>query len=155
MAEGKKIALGIGIGCGVVVLIGIIGAVLCVGVCGAGIGAVAIATEGAVHEGEAYFADLRANNVEAAYNRMAQSYRGAHDLNAFRAAIARSPILTQQRGASFAGRNISSMNGRTTATLNGQLTGGPTGVVPFQLLLLQQGEVWRIEQVSIQGQPLQ
>ncbi len=152
MADGKKVGLWVGLGCLILLVVVVLPLVLCVGVCGAGIGGVVVATEGAITETDAFFADLRGGNVDAAYQRTSPNYRATRDQNAFRAAVARFPVLAQQTGITIGGRNLNA-SGRVTATLNGSLT-TPTGGLPIQIVLAREGEVWRIDSVLIQGQPL-
>jgi hypothetical protein len=151
MVEGRKVGLWIGVGCGIAALLAILGAVLCVGVCGAGIGGVFVATEGAAREANGFLEELRGGDDEAAYARMSNTYRQSHDLNAFRQAVERIPALRQQTGASFTGRNINA-GAVMTATISGQLNLA-TGPVPIQLQLSQRGETWKIETITVQGQP--
>jgi hypothetical protein len=150
MAEGKQVALWVGIGCGIAGLIAVIGAVLCVGVCAGG---VFVATEMPVRASQDFLNDIKNNQVDTAYNRMSETYRGAHDIESFRAAVARYPALAQHRSSTFMQRNIQH-TGVPRATIGGHLT-TPSGNVPIQFQLTQTGENYVVDSVMIQGQALQ
>lgn len=152
MAEGKKVAMWLGIGCGAMVLLAIVGGLVCVGVCGAGIGGVVVATEGAVQESRGFLADLRQGNLDAAYQRTSPEFRASHPQDSFEQAVARIPVLRQQTGASFTNRNINA-SGRTIATIGGQLT-APSGTFPFEVELYREGDRWLVNSVTLRGQQL-
>lgn len=153
MAEGRRVGKYIAIGCGVALLIAIIGVVSCVGLCGACIGGGMMMTEGAVAQGTAFFGDLRDGNVEQAYNRMSENYRSANDIEAFRQTVEGMPIMTQQTGVTFMGRNINA-GPRTTVRLTGMLT-APEGNATLEMNCAQVGELWFIDAVSVQGETFQ
>lgn len=153
MAEGRTVGKYIAIGCGVALLIAIIGVVSCVGLCGACIGGGMMMTEGAVAQGTAFFGDLRDGNVETAYNRMSESYRSANDLEAFRQTVEGMPIMTKQTGVNFMGRNINA-GSQTRVRLTGMLT-APEGNGTLEMHCVQVGELWFIDAVSVQGETFQ
>lgn len=154
MAEGRSVGKYIAIGCGIAALIGIIGVVSCLGLCGACIGGGMLMTEGAVAQGTGFFGELREGNMEQAYERMSETYRSENDLAAFRQTVESTPMLTQHAEATFAGRNINSFDGQTRVRLTGMLT-SPEGNATFEMSCSQVGELWFIEAVSIQGEAFQ
>jgi len=153
MAEGRTVVKYVAIGCGVALLLIIIGVVSCLGVCGACIGGGMMMTEGAVATGTAFFDDLRNGNVEGAYDRMSETYRSDHDLAAFRQTVEGMPMMTDQTGITFTGRNINAGQ-QTTVRLSGVLA-APSGPANVVMQCVQVGEQWFIDAVSVEGEVFQ
>ena len=142
MAEGKKVGMWVGIGCGLLLLIG---------ACCGGIGYFVYAqTDAPAQAGHAFFKDLREGNYQQAHQRMSTTYQSTRPLAVFQQNVQAIPALSQSTDSSFSNRQIS--NG--VATLEGTLTTAG-GVVPISVQLSQVGEYWYIDSVTVQGIGLQ
>jgi hypothetical protein len=142
MSDGTRIAKYVGMGCGLMLLLG-----LC---CGGGAFALFSSTLGEPHRyAHGFLDDVRAGNYPAALQRMGASYQATHDAARFQQAVAALPPLTQQTDATLSSVNVDG----TVANVSGALT-TPQGVVPIVLVLSQGGEYWYVEQVQVGGVPL-
>jgi hypothetical protein len=135
----------IGIGCGVLVVLG-----LCIGGIVAVIATTALqATEAPADAARGFFADLRGNDFDSALRRTGAAYQALHDVNTFRASVAQQPALTTQTDVTFTSRRVDN----ASATMSGNLS-TPSGDIPVTVTLTQAGEHWYVESVTVQGQPL-
>ena len=141
MAEGSKVLKWVGIGCGVVLLLGICAT--------GGILLVVQSASAPVDASASFFADLRRGDYQQGLQRMNGNYQATHPLATFQQNVAQIPSLTQQTGASF---NSTSVN-NNVGTVSGNLS-TPTGDVPVTVTLSKVGEHWYIDSVMVQGQTL-
>ncbi len=141
MANNKKVLVGVGIGCGVLLVV--------VGLCAGFIYFMIGATSGPTGAANGFLADLREGNQTQALQRMSPAYQQAHPLATFQASLGAVPSLMQQTDSSMTNVNIT--NGR--ASVAGVMTtaGGP---IPIIFSMSQVGEYWYIDTVLVQGVPL-
>jgi hypothetical protein len=149
MAETRDVVKWVAVGCGIAVLVGIIAAVSCIGLCGACVGGTVALTEGAATEVQAFFTDLRTGNVEGAYRRTSQAYQASHDLDAFRQSLEDVPVVTEQTAVAVAGRNVNAADNLEVG-LTGFLTTAE-GEVPIEVRCVMVGQAWFIDAVTVQG----
>lgn len=148
MSEQKKSSpwKWIGIGCGVIVLIGV-----CIfGACTLCAGGIWQATDAPAQAAHGFFADARAQNWQNAYQRMSPSYQSTHTAQTLQAAASQIPAITQQTDSTFTNRQVQN----ATANLDGHLT-TPSGPAPVNVTLSNQGGVWYIDSITVSGMPLQ
>lgn len=151
MAETRDVVKWVAVGCGIAVLVGIVAAVSCIGLCGACVGGTMALTQGTEEEIQGFFSDLRANNLEAAYARTSQRYQASHDLAAFRQAVEDVPVATSHASVAVAGRNVNAGGSALAVTLDGVLIAPEREPVPVEVRCVRVGERWAIDAVSIQG----
>lgn len=132
----------IGIGCGVAALIGacVIGS--CFACAGAGIGAGMVAFEAPVETTRTFMSAVRAHDGATAYAQMSTAYTLTHSQADFETALQALPELALSTDQTISQRNIN----QAGAVMGGVLE-GPTGGT-FEVTLHQEGEVWKIDDVS-------
>jgi hypothetical protein len=108
------------------------------------------ATEAPANQAKGFFADLRGRNYAGALARMSPTYQANHPVATFEQSLAAFPALTQQTDDTLSTRSV---NG-TTATMSGTLT-TPTGPVPMEVMLTQNGATWQIDSVMVASTVLQ
>jgi len=150
MAESRDVVKWVAVGCGIAVLVGVIAAVSCIGVCGACVGGSMMLTQGAETEVQGFFSDLRANDVDAAYARTSPAYQQAHAIEAFRQAVVDIPVTTRQTGVTVTGRNVNA-GGNLAVSLDGFLIVPERGQMPVEVRCVRVGERWLVDAVTIQG----
>lgn len=143
MAETKKVLKWVGIGCGGIALLAVIG----IGACVFFIKGV---TDEPAERSHEFFAHLRSGGVAQAHAMMSPEYQATHPIPQFQQSLALLPPLTMQADSTFNNRSVN--NG--VATMGGFLT-TPQGSVPVTLTLNHRGEVWYITSVNLAGQMLQ
>ena len=132
----------VGIGCGIAALIGacVIGS--CVACAGAGIGAGMVAFEAPVETTRTFMTAVRAHDGASAYAQMSTAYTLTHSQGDFDAALETLPELVASTDQTISQRRIQ----QSTAELGGTLQGPMGG--SFEVTLHQEGEAWRIDDVS-------
>lgn len=139
MAEGSsswwKWALG---GCLLLALFAACG----IGSCVALGGGVWAATEAPAQESKAFLRDLRGGNVEGAYARMSEGYRGANDLAAFQREIETIPALRTHTDDTVTGRSVQNSTAQMTIVLD-----DPSGARTITIELVEEGDGWAITSV--------
>jgi hypothetical protein len=142
MSEGTRIAKYVGMGCGMMLLLG-----LC---CAGGGFLVFRSLLGEPHRyAHGFLDDVRAGNYPAALQRMGAGYQATHDVARFQQGVAALPPLTQQTDATLSNVNVQN----DVANVSGTLT-TPQGAVPIILVLTHAGEYWYVDQVQVGGVPL-
>lgn len=147
--SGSKTWKYVGIGCGIAALLGLCSVGGCLLFCGGTIGAIFAATEAPVAATRVFLGHVRSGNTAAAYEEMASSYRAHTSLEGFQAAISAMPEVTGSTDETITQRNVS-QNG---ADIGGFVT-GPNGTAPFQAHLVEEGDAWRIDSLTVSGRPL-
>ena len=141
MAGNKKVMMGLGIGCGALLLVA--------GICGGFALLMSSATSGPTGAANGFLADVRAGNHASALQRMTPGYQQTHPGSAFPASLSNHPVLTQQTDSSMTNVNISN----NSATVAGTMT-TPSGPIPIAFTMTHIGDYWYINSVIIQGVPL-
>lgn len=143
VADSKAILKKVGIGCGALVLLCMLGF-------GACLFFIKGATDPPANRSHAFFAHLREQNVPTAWTMLSPSLQARVPLQAFQSAVTQMPPLTTQTDSTFTSRSIE----HGTARLSGYLT-TPQGEVNVQLRLTELGGLWVIDSLSVMGQELQ
>lgn len=132
----------IGIGCAVAALIGacVIGS--CFACAGAGIGAGMVAFEAPVETTRTFMTAVRTHDAATAYAQMSTAYTLTHSQADFETALEALPELAASTDQTISQRNIH----QTGATMGGVLEGPMGGT--FEVTLHQEGEAWKIDDVS-------
>lgn len=133
----------VGIGCGVLVLLGMLGVGACVFL-------IKGATDGPANRGHAFFEQLRGGNTAVAWAMFSPTLQAQVPLNEFQGAVAEMPPLTTQTDSTFTSRSVHNNIGE----LSGYLT-TPQRQVNVALTLSKTGGVWVIDSLSVMGRPLQ
>ena len=132
----------VGIGCGIAALIGacLIGS--CFACAGAGVGAGMVAFEAPVAATRTFMTAVRANDGATAYAQMSTAYTLTHSQADFETALAALPELAASTDQTISQRRIQ----QASAVMGGSLEGPMGGT--FEVTLHQEGEVWKIDDVS-------
>jgi hypothetical protein len=140
MAEGRKIAIWIGVGCLVVLL-----SAACCG--GAAYYFIDQMFAGPRRMANGFFDDLRQGELEDARSRMDRAYQDTHTLDDFEQAVIQVPALRQHEAVRWSGIQVDDPN----ATLSGRLE-TESGDLPMQVVLERATNgYWYIERVTVQG----
>lgn len=132
----------VGIGCGVAALIGACVLGSCVACAGAGIGAGVVAFEAPVETTRTFLSAVRAHDGATAYAQMSTAYTLTHSQSDFETALESLPLLAASTDQTISQRSIQP----TGAVMGGTLEGPEGGT--FEIRLHQEGEDWRIDEVS-------
>ncbi len=131
----------LGIGCGVALLIGLCSTSLSCYVC------VPMPARDAA---QAFLEDIRQRDWAGAHQRTSAEYQSRHDAARLEQSVARIPRLDQHSGATF--MNASFEDDR--ATLDGTMS-TPDGEIPVAAELVQVDGYWYVDQVVVEGVPLE
>lgn len=141
MNDSRKVLLYVGIGCGALLLSGI-----CLG--GATILYCGMAFTEPADFAHAFLADLRNDEMAAAYGKMHPDYRASHDRNAFETEVRAHEELTTHTEATLSERYIE----RGSARLGGRLD-TPNGPVPVRFVVVQFEGAWYVQSLAVDGVP--
>jgi hypothetical protein len=142
--QGKSVWFWVGIGCGGLLLIGLLIA--------GGIGLVIYkgvrAFQAPVEAVQAQLADVKAGNLDAAYARLTPEYQADVTKEEFQAFAAKHGSFAQNADTTFNNRSMQS----STATLGGSLrsVSGDSESATFRLV--EQGGAWRISDIEVGGE---
>jgi len=140
MAEGRKIAVWVGLGCLTIVL-----AAACCG--GVAYYVVDQMFAGPRRMANGFFDDLRHDRLEDARSRMGRAYQDDHDLDAFEQAVIQVPALRQHTAVRWSGIQVNDPR----AVLTGELD-TESGPLPVQVSLSRASNgYWYIDEVTVQG----
>ena len=138
--KGRSPVFWIGIGCcGCLVLVGAFVALIG--------GAAMFATRGVVEAVRAQIAQIKAGDMDGAYQRMSDSYRATHSSADFAAFVARHPGLKENSDSTFTTRNVN--NDR--AHLEGYLMAASGAKETVTYELVKSGD-WKIEDIKFEGE---
>ena len=140
MAEGRRIAVWVGVGC--------LTLLLTAACCG---GVAYYAIDQLFSEprrmANGFFEDLREGRLDDARKRMGRVYQDAHDPDAFEQAVIQVPALRQHAGVQWTGIQVD----ESTATLTGVLD-TESGDLPTQVVLTRATNgYWYVDRVTVQG----
>ena len=137
----------VALGCGIALLVAVVGVISCMGLCGACAGGFYAATLAPATVAQEFFQHLAQGRVEEAYDKLTPRYRAEHDVEDFRRQVALVPHLAGAGPALFPQRSLQPQ---------GALLGGhvptPAGQLPVQVRLVQEDEQWLIDSFSISGE---
>ena len=137
----------VALGCGIALLVAVVGVVSCLGVCGACAGGFYAATLAPATVAQEFFQHLAQGRVEAAYDKLTPRYRAELDLDDFRHQVALVPHLAGAGPASFSRRSL-----QPDGAILGGFVPTPDGQLPVQVRLVEEGEQWLIDSFSISGE---
>lgn len=143
--EGSSTWKYVGIGCGILVLLGLCIGGACTVMCGGAIGAGMAAMEPPAEATRVFFGHVRAGDTAGAYAETAASYQASHSEAEFLAALATMPELSASTDQTISNRNVQAGLG---ATMSGTLQ-GPGGTTPFSAHLVDQGGTWHIDTLTV------
>ena len=132
----------VGIGCGIAALIGACVVGSCFACAGAGIGAGMVAFEAPVETTRTFMTAVRANDSATAYAQMSTAYTLTHSQADFETALTSVPELAASTEQSISQRSIQQGSAVMGGTLEGPMGGR------FEVTLHQEGEAWKIDDVS-------
>lgn len=132
----------VGIGCAIAALIGACAIGSCFACAGAGIGAGMVAFEAPVETTRTFMTAVRSNDGATAYAQMSTAYTLTHSQAEFETALAALPELAASTDQTISQRNINQTGAVMAGTLEGPMGGR------FEVTLHQEGEVWKIDDVS-------
>lgn len=146
----------VGIGCLVTALLGACGLGACLTCAGAGVGGIMVAVQAPAEAAHGFLRDARSGNAAGAYARMSSGYRATHTETDFAERLSALPALTNAHDATLQNRNVSGATATMSGTLDETLcaTGHSGCSVPVSVELSQEGEVWVIDEVLVEGTPL-
>ena len=150
MAEKSQALKYILIGVAITVGLGVCGVGSCVALLGGGAFWAYQELDAPAQEAKLFFNELAAGKLDAARERTSKRFRAAHTLAVFEELVRSQPALLSTRDVTLPNRGL--VNGR--ARLAGTLTtrSGTTGV---ELELVQEGQAWRVDLLSVAGTPLE
>lgn len=131
----------VGMGCGLFLLLGL---------CTTFVSCYACVPMPARDAAQGFLADVRGRDYASALQRTSAAYQRTHDAAALERSIARLPRLAGHTGATF--WNASFEDAR--ATLDGTIA-TPDGDVPIGVELIEADGYWYVDQVVVQGAPLE
>ncbi|MFT5354204.1 MAG: hypothetical protein ACI9KE_001407 [Polyangiales bacterium] len=143
MAETKTVLKWVGMGCGTLALLTVMGIGACVFF-------IKGATDAPADRSHEFFAHMRSGQQAQALAMMTPEYQATHPLPNFQQAVALLPPIAMQADSTFSNRSVNN----SSATMSGFLT-TPQGNVPVTVTLNQRVDVWYITSVMVAGQPLQ
>jgi hypothetical protein len=142
--SGRSVWFWVGIGCGGLLLIGLL--------IGGGIGFVVYkgyrTFQAPTAEVKAHLADVKAGNLDAAYARLTPAYQSEVSKEEFQAFAGKHATFGQNADSTFS--NIQIQN--DTATLGGSLRGADGAAEDASFKLVQQGGAWRISDIEVGGE---
>ncbi|MCB9614824.1 MAG: hypothetical protein H6721_05075 [Sandaracinus sp.] len=131
----------LGIGCGVIVLIGLL--------CGFGMFMCWQGVTASKDHAHAFLGELRTGNTTSAYARMDPTYQATHDQPTFERSVAAMPALSSNTDATFNNFNVT--NG--VHALQGTLT-TPNGPVDIRMTLREAPGGFYVTSLIVGGSPL-
>jgi hypothetical protein len=134
----------VGIGCGGLLLIGL----LIAGGIGFAVYKGVRTFQKPTEEVKAHLADVKAGNLDAAYARLAPAYQTEVSKEEFQAFVAKHPSYSQNTDTGFS--NIQIQN--ETASLGGFLRGGGGESEDASFKLVQQAGAWKISDIEVAGE---
>jgi hypothetical protein len=142
--SGRSVWFWVGIGCGGLLLIGL----LIAGGIGFAVYKGVRTFQKPTEEVKAHLADVKAGNLDAAYARLAPAYQTEVSKEEFQAFVSKHPTYSQNTDTGFS--NIQIQN--ETASLGGFLrgVGGESEDASFKLV--QQGGAWKISDIEVAGE---
>ena len=142
--SGRSVWFWVGIGCGGLLLIGLL--------IGGGIGFMVYKGVRAVQaphaEVKAHLADVKAGNLDAAYARLAPAYQTEVSKEEFQAFVAKHASFAQHADSTFSGVNITN----DTATVAGSLAGTGGDLEDASFKLIHVGGAWKISDIEVGGE---
>lgn len=138
MSRAARIA---GVGCGALSL---------VTMCATSIACYAIVPAPARDAAQGFLADVRASSWQSALQRTSAEYQRGHDAARLQQEVQRLPHLAQHTSATFLNATIDG----ETAVLDGTLA-TPDGDVPVGVELSEIEGYWYVDQLVVQGVPLE
>jgi len=142
VADGKKLWIYLGVGCGVLALLTVCGG-------GSGIFLFFRAMGEPVAYARGFLDDIRERDWHDALQRMNAGYQNTHVEESFRQSAESLPALVQHTDATF----TSHSSANSTAQVEGNLT-TPSGPIAVAMTLTKHGDHWYIDTVNVAGQPL-
>jgi hypothetical protein len=141
----------------VLVCVGVAGLLGCLACFGLGFWAVKTATkeiEASQAAADSFFDQLKANQIQQAYQSTSADFKNQQTLVQFTAFVAANPILTQHTTRTMGGGfNVSAVNNVKTATLPYTLS-GPTGNTTCTVTLTDSGTGWQVSKLDLPLAPL-
>lgn len=106
------------------------------------------ATTAVVDVVRAQIADIKAGNMDGAYQKMSESYRQSHTVADFTAFVERHPALKENADSTFMSRSVQNDTGR----LQGALTGTSGAKESVEYALVKEGGDWKIEDIKFENE---
>lgn len=131
----------LGMGCGLFLLLGL---------CTTFVSCYALVPMPARDAAQAFLTDVRGRDFASALQRTSAAYQSTHDAARLQQAVARLPRLDQHTGATFWNASFEDEG----ATLDGTLS-TPDGEIPLGVELVQVDGYWYVDQIVVQGVPLE
>jgi hypothetical protein len=142
--SGRSVWFWVGIGCGGLLLIGLL--------IGGGIAFLAYrgyqAFQAPTAEVKAHLADVKAGNLDAAYARLAPAYQSEVSKEELQAFAAKHAVFAQNADSTFSSVQIQN----ETATLGGSLRGADGTREDASFKLVSQGGAWKITDIEVGGE---
>lgn len=132
-------------GCAIVGIIGGVVSVLLALLVAVIYAVITMASSGAADATRTHLALLKNGDVQSAYEGTANGFRSATSLKQYRKFLQEYPQLTDVASSSFGDRKVE--NG--TARLSGTLTNSAGQESPIQVLLVKEGEEWKILSIDL------
>ncbi|MDQ3034611.1 MAG: hypothetical protein M3Y87_19535 [Myxococcota bacterium] len=118
--------------------------------CATSVACYAIVPAPARDAAQGFLADVRDASWQSALQRTSAEYQSAHDAARLEAEVQRIPRLAQHTSATFVNATVDG----ETAVLDGTLS-SPDGEVPVGVELREIDGYWYVEQLVVQGVPLE
>lgn len=142
--SGRSVWFWVGIGCGSLLLIGL----LIAGGIGFAVYKGVRAVQAPPAEVKAHLADVKAGNLDAAYARLAPDYQAEVSKEEFQAFVAKHDSFAQNADSTFSRVNLVN----NTANVGGSLTGTGGGSEDASFKLVHQGGAWKITDIEVGGE---
>lgn len=151
MAEKNQALKYILIGVGITVALGVCGVGSCVALVGGGAFYAYQALDAPAQESSLFLEDLAAGRLDQARERTSKRFKAAHSLDAFRALLQQhSVLLEKHQSIALPSRGLVNDRARIAGVI--QQTSGQVGV---ELELVEEGGKWRIDLLSVAGEPVE
>lgn len=151
MAEKNQALKYILIGVGITVALGVCGVGSCVALVGGGAFFAYQALDAPAQEANQFLEDLAQGRIDQARERTSKRFRAAHTLDAFRTLVQQhSVLLEKHQSISLPGRGLINDRARIGGVL--QQASGQVGV---ELELVEEGGTWRVDLLSVAGEPVE
>ncbi|MDP2587477.1 MAG: hypothetical protein Q8P33_01720, partial [bacterium] len=100
---------------------------------------------------EDWLTQLSSSQVDSAYEMTATAYQEGTNKEQFDVFLEAYPIMSAVQEVSFESVERQSTNGQSLTTLTGTITGTDGTTSPIEMMLISEGEDWKVYNVDLRG----